>query len=72
MIAMDAASYSDAAVLLDELWLRVQNARRRRGLSLREAAGQIGIGHSTLARLEYTGVCSLPNAVQVLRWLGSL
>lgn len=64
------ASYSTLArilILLPDLHLE---ARRQRGLSLRQAAAQSGVSYSTLHRLEagHAG-CTLEHAIAVLRWL---
>ena len=43
--------------------------RRERGLSLRAAAEEIGIGFNTITRLEKGHDVTLDSAIAVLRWL---
>lgn len=61
--------YTELADVLDGLPLLVREARRARGLSLRAAADQIGIGFATVSRIEGGNDCALSNAVAVVRWL---
>lgn len=61
--------YSELADVIAALPLLVCEARRARGLSLRAAAAEIGIGFATVTRIEQGEDCVLSNAVAVLRWL---
>lgn len=49
----------------------VIKTREHRGLSLRQAAAEIGIAHSNLDRLERGGSIGLECARKVLAWLAS-
>ena len=61
-----------AATLLEHLPLLAAERRALLGLTLREAAAQIGVGFNSLSRLERSvGTVSLTNAAAVLRWLDS-
>jgi DNA-binding XRE family transcriptional regulator len=71
MSARDMTSYDELAQLLDQLPFLVRETRRRRGLTQRAAADEIGCGFSTISRLEAGGAdCSLTNAIALLRWIG--
>jgi ribosome-binding protein aMBF1 (putative translation factor) len=61
--------YSELADVIAALPLLLREARRARGLSLRAAAAEIGIGFATVTRIEQGVDCVLSNAVAVLRWL---
>lgn len=62
-------SYAELAHVLDNLPLLLRETRRARGLALRPAAEQIGIGHATVSRMEKGDDCALSNVVAVIRWL---
>lgn len=62
-------SYTELSELLDHLPLLLREARRKRRLSQRAAAEQIGCSFSTVSRMEGGEDCALSNAVAVLRWL---
>jgi transcriptional regulator with XRE-family HTH domain len=53
--------------LLSEL---LQNRRKQKGLSLREAAGEIGVSAPTLQRLEARQVPNTPTLLRISQWLG--
>lgn len=61
--------YTELADVIAALPLLVREARRARGLSLRSAAAEIGIGFATVTRIEQGEDCVLSSAVAVLRWL---
>jgi ribosome-binding protein aMBF1 (putative translation factor) len=63
-------AYSQLAEVVTNLPLLTREARRARGLSLRGAGRQIGIGFSTILRVE-EGVSGLNSEtiIAVLRWL---
>jgi len=64
-------SYAELADVLGNLPLLLREARRARGLSLRAAAAQLGIGFTTVSRMESGEDCALSSAMAVLRWLGT-
>jgi transcriptional regulator with XRE-family HTH domain len=62
---------ADAALDPADLGARLRARRRRLGLSLREAAAEVGVSAATLSRIEGGG--HLPerdNLFRLLRWLG--
>jgi transcriptional regulator with XRE-family HTH domain len=62
---------TDAALDPAELGARLRARRRQLGLSLREAAADVGVSAATLSRVEGGG--HLPerdNLFRLLRWLG--
>lgn len=61
----------DAALsVLDQVPALLRTEREARGLSLRDAADQVGVPHTTLSRIEAgAGDHALSNVVAVLRWL---
>jgi hypothetical protein len=61
--------YAELADILDNLPLLVREGRRSRGLNLRDAGQQSGVGFNTLSRVERGMACTVPNAVAILRWL---
>lgn len=63
------ATYGEVVAVLAALPLISREARRARGLSLREAARQIGCSFSTLSRIESGENCTLDHACEVLDWL---
>lgn len=62
-------TYAELAQIVDVLPLLTKEARRGRGLSLRDAAAEIGTGFNTLTRFEHGANVNLSNAVKILRWL---
>lgn len=67
----ELSSYAELAGLLDALPVLLREARRRRRLTMREAAAEMGCSISTVCRIEAGEDCVLSNALAVLRWLGS-
>lgn len=65
-------SYHELAAVLDSLPLLVREARRARRLSLRRAAEQMSVNATTIHRTESGEAPSVPSAVKMLRWLGSV
>jgi hypothetical protein len=65
----ELSSYAELVDVLGLLPVLVREARRRRRLSLRAAAAQMGVSPSTAMRIEEGQDCALSNAVAVLRWL---
>lgn len=63
------ATYTEVAQVLDSLPIIAREARRARGLSLRQAAREIGCSFSTLHRIEEGENCHLSHAVELLSWL---
>jgi transcriptional regulator with XRE-family HTH domain len=62
-------SYSELAHVLDQLPMLCKEKRRREGLSLREAAKQMGVAFSVVTRFENGTGVHLDSAKAVLRWL---
>ena len=62
-------TYQEIAVVLDRLPIVVQERRRALGISIRSAAKQIGISHSTLVRLEKGEDTYSRALMPVLRWV---
>jgi hypothetical protein len=62
-------SYAELADILDNLPFLVREGRRSRGLNLRDAGKQSGVGFNTLSRVERGMDCMVPNAIAILRWL---
>lgn len=64
------ATYSEIADVLDALPVIIREARRARGLSLRDAADQIGCSYASLHRFEnnirHVSRSAIP---PILRWL---
>lgn len=67
----DLTSYGELADILENLPFLVREGRRFRGLNLRDAGEQSGVGFNTLSRVERGMSCSVPNAIAILRWLDS-
>lgn len=63
------AQQTNLASLVADLGVQAKQRRQAEGLSLRAAAGQIGIGFNTLTRLERGYDARLSNALAVLDWL---
>lgn len=61
-------SYSEIVTLLGDLPMLVREKRRRNGLSLREAARQVGVSFSTLDRFERSEDAQLRTTVIPLLW----
>jgi transcriptional regulator with XRE-family HTH domain len=61
--------YAELAEVIAALPLLLREARRARGLSLRAAAGEIGMSFSTVTRIEAGADYTLSNATAVLEWL---
>lgn len=61
--------YAELAAVIDSLPLLLREARRRRQISQRAAARELGCSPSTFGRMESGEDCALSNAVAVLRWL---
>lgn len=64
-------SYEELADVLDNLPLLLRETRRRRGLSLRATAKEVGTSFSTVTRFENGEDIMLSHASAVLRWIGS-
>lgn len=67
----ELTSYGELADLLGSLPILLRAERRRRQLSLRAVALELGCAFSTVYRIEEGGGCELFSAIAVLRWLGS-
>lgn len=61
--------YGELADVLGLLPLLVREARRARGLTIRAAADEVGLAHSSLHRIEQGEDCRLSSALLVLAWL---
>lgn len=72
-MASDQSTYAEIIDVLDRLPNTVREVRRIRRLSLRAAAGQIGISFSTLDRFESRHArdigIQLDPVVRIMRWL---
>jgi hypothetical protein len=64
-------SYGELADVLATLPLLLRAERRRRQLSVRAAAEELGMSFATVSRIEAGEDCALSNAAKVLRWLGT-
>lgn len=63
-------SYGEVASLVERLPDLVRDARRARGLTLRDVSAQCGVDHSTISRIEdRRGAALAGNVVALLRWL---
>lgn len=60
-----------AVDVLENIAELVRRARDARGLSLRVAAAEIGIGFNTLYRVERGGEARLRQVTAIVRWLSS-
>ncbi len=56
---------------LEELGRMVSAERRRRGISLRDAADELGIPFNTLARVEKGHIPDLPKFKRLVEWCGA-
>jgi len=64
------ASYGELVEVLDLLPVLIREARRRRGLTMRDAAAEIGVSISGVSRWEArVGEPDLASTIKVLRWL---
>jgi transcriptional regulator with XRE-family HTH domain len=63
------SSYLELAQVLANIPLICRETRRARGLSLREAARQVGVSFSTLHRIESGEDCVASHLIGVMRWL---
>lgn len=62
--------YGELAEVLVSLPLILREMRRARGISLRKAAEEIGVGFTTLHRMENeTSSFDVRTALAVMRWL---
>lgn len=64
-------SYGELVRVMECLPMLVRETRRRRGLSLRAAAKDAGVGFNTLTRFEQGDDVVLSNAVALLRWVAA-
>ena len=63
-------SYAELADLVENLPLIVLENRRRRQISLREAARELGVSFSTISRVERGEDFNIRILSDLLRWLG--
>ena len=63
-------SYAELADLVENLPLIVLENRRRRQISLREAARELGVSFSTISRVERGEDFNTRILSDLLRWLG--
>ena len=63
-------SYAELADLVENLPLIVLENRRRRQISLREAANELSVSFSTIARIERGEDFNTRILPDLLRWLG--
>ena len=63
-------SYAELADLVENLPLIVLENRRRRQISLREAASELGVSFSTISRVERGEDFNTRILSDLLRWLG--
>ena len=61
---------SDGTLNLEDLGPLVANERRRRGLSLRDAAKDVGVPFNTLARVERGHLPDLAKFKRLVEWAG--
>lgn len=64
-------SCAEVADGLEALPTTLREARRIKGLSLRDVADQSGVGYTTAWRIESGKGCELASAVALLRWLAN-
>lgn len=67
------AGYDDLIGVLETLPVILRETRRRKGLSTREAADQLGVSFSSVSRWERVGQCvpDRPAIIRILRWADS-
>ena len=70
MSAERPTSYAELAALLDSLPLLIAETRRRKGLSIRSAAKEIGCSFSTVLRIEAGEDYNSRITPKLLRWIG--
>ena len=63
------STYAEMMEVLDALPLLIREKRRRDGISMREAARQMGINPAVIHRIENGEGIHLSNARSVLHWL---
>jgi transcriptional regulator with XRE-family HTH domain len=63
------STYTELAEVLDALPMLCREKRRREGLSLREAASQMGVAFSVVHRFENGTGVHVDSAKAVLQWL---
>lgn len=66
---MSAWSTAPAVTMLDELPQQTRAVRLRRGLSLREAAAEIGCTHGMVWKVEHGTNVGIDTAILFLSWL---
>lgn len=72
MVADDRpAAYDELIKVLTNLRFLVRETRRRRGLSIRAAAEQLGLSHTVISRFEEGAGVQLGNAIVLLRWVAA-
>lgn len=64
------ASYDELISVLTSLPLLVRETRRRRGLSVRAAAAESGVGFANISRCERGAGMHMATVVPLLRWVG--
>ncbi|MCX5066627.1 helix-turn-helix domain-containing protein [Micromonospora lupini] len=65
----DLSSYSELGDVLAALPVLLRGERRRRQLSIRAAADELGCSASTISRIEAGHDCVLSITIAVLRWI---
>ena len=72
-MSAEVRGFADVAVVLDALPDLLAREREARGLSLREAAAQVGMGHVTLWQYELgKRDLTVKKAARLLRWLAAV
>lgn len=69
MSGAELSTYSELAEVLVDIPRLLRAERRRRQLSVRATARELGCSFSTVSRIESGEDCVLSNAAAVLRWL---
>ncbi len=64
-------AYDELIEVLTNLRFLVRETRRRRGLSIRATADQLGLSHTVLSRLEDGAGIQLSTAITLLRWVAA-
>jgi ribosome-binding protein aMBF1 (putative translation factor) len=65
------AAYDELIEVLANLRFLVRETRRRRGLSIRATAEQLGLSHTVISRFEEGAGVQLGNAITLLRWVAA-
>lgn len=65
------AAYDELIKVLTQLRFLVRETRRRRGLSIRATAEQLGLSHTVISRFEDGAGVQLSNAITLLRWVAA-